>query len=194
MTCIVGIQHDQGVTIGGDSAATDEATISVRADMKVFTSGPYLFGFCGSFRMGQLLHYTLECPVPPDDPGELEQFMATTFVNAVRFCLSNGGVAAHHNNVETGGTFLVAVKGQLFCVEDDYQVARETVGYAAIGSGSHVAYGSLHTSADYDLTPDERVTAALRAATDLTPFVRAPFIVLTQPAPSVPAAPRSGRR
>jgi len=65
MTCIVGIQHDGRVYIGGDSAGVAGYSITSRADAKVFTVGPYVMGFTSSFRMGQLLRYGLKAPKPP---------------------------------------------------------------------------------------------------------------------------------
>lgn len=179
MTCIVGIEHDGGVTIGADSAASDGWSLRSRADTKLFQNGPYLMGFCGSFRMGQLLRYALAAPALPDDTSDLEEHMVITFVDAVRDCLTAGGVAYSKNGTETGGTFLVGVAGQLFQIEDDYQVARNLSGFDACGSGAEVALGSLHTSDQYDLSATQRITMALKAAADLTAFVSAPFAVKT---------------
>ncbi|XVV11230.1 hypothetical protein ACQP2X_41330 [Actinoplanes sp. CA-131856] len=59
MTCIVGITDGTTVTIGGDSAGSDGWHVAVRSDSKVFQVGPYLMGFTTSYRMGQLLRYSL---------------------------------------------------------------------------------------------------------------------------------------
>lgn len=177
MTCVVGIQHENGVTIGADSAGSDGWSITSRADTKLFRNGPYLFGFCGSFRMGQLLHYALTPPKPP--LSGLERHMSTRFVDSVRECLFVGGYAQRKNEVEQGGTFLVAAAGELFCIQDDFQVARQRMGFDAIGSGEEVALGSLHTTNGYDFPPRQRVLMALQAATDLTTFVTGPFTVRT---------------
>ena len=53
-------------------------------------------------------------------------------------------------------------------------------GYAAVGSGAELALGSLHTSSSFDLTPKQRVKAALHAAARYNPFVGAPFTIRTQ--------------
>ena len=66
-------------------------------------------GFTTSFRMGQLLRYSLKPPRRhPDD--EINQFMVVTFTNAVRECLKAGGYASKKDDVESAGTFLVAIK------------------------------------------------------------------------------------
>lgn len=154
MTCIVGIEHD-GVTLGADSAASDGWTITSRADTKLFRNGDYLFGFCGSFRMGQLLHYAFD---PPPVPSRgVERFMVTTFIDAVRTCLLEGGFAEKRKSgPETGGTFLVGAAGRLWQVEDDYQVARDAHGFDSIGSGAEVALGSPARSCHRSSGPAQR--------------------------------------
>src|SRR4051812_42965869 len=111
MTAIVGLVHDGTVHIGGDSAGGGGYSLTIRADAKVFTNGPYVMGFTSSFRMGQLLHHALK---PPEPDGDLEAFMTTTFIDAVRECLKTGGWAAKENEREEGGVFLVGVHGRLF--------------------------------------------------------------------------------
>ena len=180
MTCIVGIVHDGEVIIGGDSAGSDGHMVIQRADSKVFTVGPYVLGFTSSFRMGQLLRYRLDVEAP--DTWDVDRYMATTFVDAVRECLKAGGWARTTDSdpddkepggSEAGGTFLVGIHGHLYQIEDDYQVGIASDGYDACGSGYMVALGSLYATAGRD--PHERVRLALEAAAHVTPFVRAPF-------------------
>ena len=74
MTCIVGLVHEGVVYIGGDSAGVAGLSLTVRADEKVFQNGEFLMGFTTSFRMGQLLRYSLKppCSYPDDD---INQYM-----------------------------------------------------------------------------------------------------------------------
>lgn len=62
MTCIVGIADGKKVWIGGDSQGTAGHALTIRADTKVFVKDPMVFGFCGSYRMGQLLRHSLSLP------------------------------------------------------------------------------------------------------------------------------------
>ncbi|HEX6869586.1 MAG TPA: hypothetical protein VF163_00685 [Micromonosporaceae bacterium] len=178
MTAIVGLVQDGGVYLGGDSAGVSGYSLTVRADTKVYHNGPYLFGFTTSFRMGQLIHHAL---VPPKPKGALEKFMSTTFVDAVRACLKDGGWARREAEREEGGTFLVGVRGRLFIVHDDYQVGQAADGYAAVGCGDQIALGALYATADTGMRPRKRVKLALRAAQRFSAGVRAPFICLSQP-------------
>ena len=74
MTCIVGLVHEGVVYIGGDSAGVARLSLTVRADEKVFRNSDFLMGFTTSFRMGQLLRYSLKPPRrhPADD---INQYM-----------------------------------------------------------------------------------------------------------------------
>jgi len=184
VTAIVGLAHGGTVYLGGDSAGVDGYDMRVRADTKVFRNGPYLFGFTTSFRMGQLLHYSL---TPPAPTGDVHRFMATKFVDAVRECLKAGGWSRKDSDREEGGTFLVGVAGRLFCVYSDYQIGEGVDGYMAAGCGDQAAMGSLHATAALRVAPKRRVVMALEAAERFSAGVRSPFHTLTLSAPRKPS-------
>jgi ATP-dependent protease HslVU (ClpYQ) peptidase subunit len=173
MTAIVGLVHSGSVYIGGDSAGVSGMSLTVRADAKVFRKNRYLFGFTTSFRMGQLIRYSMKLPKPT---GNLDAFMSTAFIDALRDCLKTGGWASKENDREEGGTFLVGVKGRLFAVYDDYQVAKSADGFAAVGCGDEIALGALFATANAGLSPRRRVKRALAAAERFSAGVRGPFV------------------
>lgn len=175
MTCIAAVAHEGKVYMGGDSAGVGGWDLTVRADAKVFRNGPFVFGFTSSFRMGQLLRHALAAPRPE---GNLERFMCTTFVDAVRECLQAGGYAATRNGTESGGTFLVGVQGRLFQVDSDYQVGESRDAYDAVGCGSGYALGVLHLASRQQLDPRGRVRLALDAAAHHSAGVRGPFRIV----------------
>jgi hypothetical protein len=123
------------------------------------------------------------------DGSDLDRFMATTSVDAVRACLKAGGWAKKDNDREEGGTFLVGVAGRLFTIEDDYQVGASADGYAAVGCGSEIALGALFATARTRMAPERRIVVALQAAERFSAGVRGPFICLSQDtgAPVIPA-------
>lgn len=183
MTCIVGIEHEYGVLLGADSAGVAGYTITVRADEKVFTVGPYVMGFTGSFRMGQLLRYHLEPPVPgPDDLADMDRFIATKFIDAVRHTLKEGGFTRLDNSQEEGGTFLLGIAGLLYYIGEDFQFGRATHGFQAVGAGDEFALGSLHTTASSGRSAWDRAELALSAAAALCGYVVPPFNILDIPA------------
>jgi len=164
VTCIVGLEHDGTVIIGGDAAAVEDTRITRYTEPKVFTVGEYLIGYCDSFRMGQLLQYRLKVPkqMVDDDMSH----MCTVFVDACRKLFHQGGFAKSSDNEDSGGVFLVGYRGALYCIDEDYHVGR-----------SMLALGSLaSTQGD----PAARVEMALRAAALHSTSVCEPFTVLTQ--------------
>lgn len=179
LTCIVGIVDKGIVSIGGDSAGVAGYSLTVRKDAKVFSTGDYLIGGTTSFRMLQLLHYAFVPPVY-EQGTNLERFMATTFVDAVRDCLKSGGYAQKSSEQESGGTFLVGCYGHLFCVYDNYQVAESASNYDACGCGSDVALGALYATSLSRMSPEKRLIVALRAAQVHNAAVREPFVIAHQ--------------
>jgi ATP-dependent protease HslVU (ClpYQ) peptidase subunit len=172
MTCIVGLVANGKVHIGADSAGVSGWSLSIRSDRKVFKNGPLLIGFTTSFRMGQLLQYSLKPPVRHPDRAIME-FMVVDFVDAVRNCLKIGGFARRENEVENAGQFLVGYEGRLFSIDSDYQVNETVDGYAACGCGNEIALGAIF--ATNHLPPDERLRIALEAAERFSAGVRGPF-------------------
>jgi ATP-dependent protease HslVU (ClpYQ) peptidase subunit len=178
MTCIVGVEHSGGVTIGGDSAGVAGYSLTVRADQKVWRAGEFVFGFTSSFRMGQLLRYNLEAPRPPAasaSQADRDRWMTTEWIDAVRKVLKNGGFAEVENNVERGGLFLVGWRGSLYVIGGDFQVGRPWRGEAAVGCGDHLALGALYCARG---KPRTRVRRALEAAVLHSAGVAPPFRIV----------------
>jgi len=176
MTCIVGVVYGQHVWIGGDSAGADVYhTIYTRTDPKVFRKGEMAFGFTTSFRMGQLIRYKMDVPLDPLHNAKLDvhKYLAVDFMDALRKCLKDGGFAEKDKEAETGGTFMLGLRGQLYTVESDYQFAQVEQPYAAVGSGAAIARGALYATAD--LMPEDRIRIALEAAAEHNYTVRPPF-------------------
>jgi len=173
MTCIVGFTDGTSVTVGGDSAGVGGYDLTVRADEKVFELGEFVFGFTTSFRMGQLLRYNF---TPPKfhEGQEIFSYMVTSFIEALRPVLRNGGFAKVNNGVEEGGTFLVGVRGKLFRIDNDFQVGQSVEPFEAVGCGAQIALGAMFAS---ELAAEQRILRALQAAERFSAGVRGPFVV-----------------
>lgn len=176
MTCIVGLVGADRIYIGADSAGTDsQMGQTIRRDGKLFQNGPYLIGFSGSYRVGQLIQYAgLPEPAQNDD---LPRFMVTTFIESVRQILKAGGVAQKKEEVESGGFFLVAIRGRLFNIASDYQVGESADPFDATGSGERSALGAMYAMKDATLGPTVKITTALEAAERYHAAVRRPFVI-----------------
>lgn len=173
MTCIVGIEHNGKVLIGGDSAGVAGYSLTVRADEKVFESGEFVFGFTSSFRMGQLLRYKLSPPPFPENP-DLDSFMATAFVDAIRQVMRDGGYMEVHDGAQRGGTFLVGIRGRLYTISSDFQIGRTLAGYNAVGCGDDLAMGALYATRT-SKSARNRAQTALEAAAEFSAGVVGPF-------------------
>jgi ATP-dependent protease HslVU (ClpYQ) peptidase subunit len=181
MTCVIGlVEHDGTIYFGADSAVSGSYQLTIQKDQKVFFVEDFLIGCTGSARMRQLLHHAL---VPPKyTPGhDVEKYIVTAFVDAVRKCLKDGGFAQKEEEQEKGGDFLVGFRGRLFYIDSDYQLIEPLDGYGAIGSGDDVALGVLFATRDLDMLPQQRIELALKAAEHHTTEVRAPFTLLQYP-------------
>ena len=181
MTCCVGIEHDGGVLLGADSAGTAGWSQTIRSDAKAFVNGPFGMAYTSSFRMGQLLRYKLNPPEPTkSDLKDLDRFIATTFIDAVRETFNENGYGKVDSNVERGGSFLVGIAGRLYTIDSDYQFGRAVCGFDSVGCGSDLALGSLHTTSRYSIPPRERAQLALEAAAALSAGVAGPFVFVEQ--------------
>ena len=160
--------------MGADSVGVNTTTLvaNVRADEKVFINGPYMIGFTTSYRMGQLLQYSLKRINHPKDMDNHE-FMVTKFIPAVRVVFSDGGFSS-------GGDFLVGYRGELFQIAADYQVGIPADSFAAVGCGEGICCGSLHSTQRYKIKAEDRILLALEAAERFSAGVRGPFIIKRQ--------------
>lgn len=174
MTCVVGFVENGIVYLGADSQGTGGNSKVTRLDKKVFHRGPFVLGFTSSFRMGQLLQYSLHVPEHPKGMDD-HQFMSTIFIDAVRKCLSDGGFARTDSGVESAGNFLAGYNGVLYQVESDFQVGISAEPYDAVGCGSDLALGAMHATLDCDGEPYARLEAALEASAKFSSGVGPPF-------------------
>jgi len=173
MTCIVAITHNSKVLMGADSAGVAGQSLTIRRDTKVFEKANMLIGCTTSFRMIQLLRFSLVVPKRHPDV-DVYEYMCTDFIDAVRNTFRSGGFLTKEHEAEWGGQFLVGYEGRLFFVDTDYQVGECYDGFNACGSGAEIAKGSLFESAA-NPKPRDRLEAALTAAAHFCAGVRAPF-------------------
>lgn len=173
MTSIVGISRDGVVYIGGDSCGSDFYSCMQVTSPKVFITGEFLFGCCGSFRMIDLLRYSLQ--VERQENGQTDDaFIRTVFISSVRKLFKENGFL-YEDKRDRGGNFLLGYRGVLYEVQDDFSVLNPPDWGHAVGSGEQPARGSLFTTRD-DWDCHRRLILALEAAEATTPSVRGPFL------------------
>ena len=182
MTCIVGITWKKKVYIGGDSCGSGGGSYGLFGQTKVFKveteEVELLIGGCGSYRMIDLLTYELKEHIIRSHPEDTDdKFIRTGFVEAVRACLKEGGLAHIEDNVEEGGNFLIGYHGRLYEMQPDYSVLNCPEWGYAVGSGEDVARGSLWTTQKQKNDPEGRIITSLEAAEAVICSVRGPMYV-----------------
>jgi ATP-dependent protease HslVU (ClpYQ) peptidase subunit len=177
VTCIAALIDKGRVYMAADSAGTGGWTQNIRADGKMFAvSDDMLMGVCGSFRVRDLIKYKL--PGLRYDPkqADVSHFIVTDLVEAIRQTLRDGGACHSENGIdEFDGAVLVAFRGKLFEIDNDFQVAEQTAPYHAVGSGADIAQGSLHTTHGLKMSPRKRLERAMVASERFNAGVRGPF-------------------
>ena len=184
MTCIIGFADRKNNVswIGGDSLGSNGYTKSTEMPSKVFRNDVFnnvLIGGTTTFRHLDLLKYSdgLFSEIEWYKGTEVDhKFMVTKFVPRVISLFKDGIVSETETN--KGGNFIVATPGKIFEVQDDYSVLEPELGMCAVGCGEDVAMGSLLTTKDFDMSPEERVIKALEAAERYCCGVQRPFHIL----------------
>ena len=157
MTCIVGIEFDGHVLLGGDIQGTGRNNKIIHTQPKVFNKKGVIFGFTTSYRFGQILEHSLQDPVVPENEKDVYRWLITVLIPDIRHALKDAGY-------DTGGNCLIGVKGQLWELQNDFSVLRSVRGYAAVGSGSEYAIGSLFTSVEAKPKTSEDFKLAIKLA------------------------------
>lgn len=178
MTCIVGLVENGTVYIGSDSAGVSGFDLRIRQDDKVFVKNGMAFGFTDSFRMGQILRYSFS--IPDHDPRKDDyEYLCTDFIDALIRCFKEKGYAMIKDNEVFGGTFLIGYKGNLYRVENDFQVGKVKQRYDSCGCGENYALGALRVLEESSKEPVAIVEYALSVAEYFSAGVRAPFKVVS---------------
>lgn len=177
MTCIVGAAHKGIVYIGADSCGSGGGVQETVVNPKVFKVQDFVIGCTTSFRMIDILSYSIKFP---DVDKDLDSYMRTKFVSELIKAFKDNGFRKEKEGVLSGGTFLVGLKGRLFTIQDDFSVLSVEKYGASVGCGLKAARGSLHSTFEYlKSEPKERVMLALKAAESISTGVRGPFKILT---------------
>lgn len=180
MSCIVGLVHEGKVYLGGDSAGSDGFTINGYRAPKVWKQGEFVIGVCGRYVPMQLLRESFAPPAFKEGQSA-DKYMITEFLPAYRKLMQEWGYGKKEAKNEscgedTGTGVLVGVRGRLFRIESEFQVLEPIHEYAADGSGTYHAMGSLYSTEGKE--PRERITEALKAAEYFVCTVRSPFVIV----------------
>lgn len=176
MTAIVGLVDKGTVYIGGDSASVEPEIMMVHSvkGEKVFINGSFVYGFCKSFRAGQVLRYSF---VPPKHPPKMDtvKYLSTLFTDKLRKTYEKSGYGGNDDEGDIGGCFILGYDGRLFIMYEDYNISEPADGFAAVGCADMACLGSLYSTKDKH--PLIRIHTALTAAEHFSGGVRGPWTI-----------------
>lgn len=177
MTCIVGLEYDGKVYMGGDSAAVANSNLQLSNTPKVFKKQKLLIGYTWSFRMGQIIQYAKAFPKIKEYPDNYE-YLVKSFVPFIRGLFKEAGWLKIENSRDEGGQFLIGIRGQLFEINSDFSVLKMIDDFNAVGSGAYYALGALRIlKHNTDKEPTIKVGLALEAAAYFSTSVSSPFVI-----------------
>lgn len=102
--------------------------------------------------------------------------MVTKFIPKVVKLFKQGIISSPET--ERGGNFIVATPGRVFEIQSDYSVLEPELGICSVGCGEEVAMGSLLTTMQMDMKPEDKIVMALKAAEQCCCGVQRPFRIL----------------
>lgn len=179
MTCVVGTKSRSGVIIAADSLGSAGWDCEVRRDPKVGRVKEYVFGYCGSFRLGQVLLYDFDPPIPPKRKApDVYRFLVSEFIPVLREECNRAGLLHKDDNVEglENSSFLIGIYSNLFYVEGDFQVGWPHHPYASVGCGAPYALGAMYAGYKAKKRGEDLLMLGLVAAETYSNGVRSPFI------------------
>ncbi len=149
----------------------------IRATPKVFKRGEFIYGCTNSFRMADILRHTFK---EPPIKGDLLKYMTTTYVDKLfkTFDKAHYKLTEEGEDANNGPVYLLGLRGRLFTIFGDWQVAELNRNYDAIGCGGPYALGAMFVLNKADMTAEEKVTAALKASSQFSTIYE-PFNILS---------------
>lgn len=184
MSCIIGFtDHKNNVSwMGCDSLGSNGYTKATELSSKAFRNEIFknvLIGGTTTFRHLDLLRYSDELFDEIDRYKNTEidhKFMVTKFIPKVIRLFKDGII--DETETKRGGNFIVATPDRLFEIQPDYSVLEPELGICAVGCGEDVAMGSLITTKDLDMSPQDKIIKALEAAEQYCCGVQRPFRII----------------
>lgn len=184
MTTIVGVQGSGWAVIAGDSRVSTDRVYSLADTGKVVNHGEIVIASCGDLRGVNLLAHAFK---PPAINGstDMDEWITMKFIPALRKCYELHGYEKKENEVvSTENEILVAARGIIYEIGDDYSWIRDRTGLYGLGSGGDIALGALAIlNAHVADTPEEAAqlaSLAVEVASRFDPATGRPVSSLIQ--------------
>ena len=175
MTTVIAIQFDDGVEMIADSQINSSGQPYFHPDMvKIVVKGKYLIGIAGRVVALQAIQNSWTPPALGAHKDSIYNFIITKVIPSLKTFIHDAKIFSDKERDDDDDLFsiLIAIKGELFEIDQDYAVSRREDGLYAIGSGSGYALGALLAGASG--------IDAMNIAESLDVNTSAPFITLRQ--------------
>jgi hypothetical protein len=164
--------------MGGDSAinSSDSWLQATSMHPKIWKDGSILVDVGGKQRISQLLQIFRA----PAIIGDAFDYLQKDYLPKMIAYLDGHRVIKTDNEdgmISMDATILIGVAGRIFKIDSGFAIT-EYPEYAAIGANNEVALGSLYSSGNHGVHPENRINEALHAVLDHCASVREPFTIL----------------
>lgn len=175
MTTIIGLEYDDSCFLVADSRTTDDGgKIYTHPQMqKISEVGPYLIAGSGETLPCDIAQNIWDPPIPSKEEAKnLYRFMIVKAMPSLRKCMIENGHNFDEDTKETRFNFLIALRGEIFDIDQWLSVSKSEDGVYGVGSGSDYAMGAIYAGAD--------AYQAMEIASKITAYTAPPYISKTQ--------------
>jgi ATP-dependent protease HslVU (ClpYQ) peptidase subunit len=144
MTTLAAIQGPEWVVIGADSMSTSDDGFAVAIpDGKVFKNNSVVFAGAGSVRGINIIEH--DFTPPPINTKDLDKYITRQLIPAMRRTFIEAGYEFTKDAaaVENDNVWLIAVRNQVYRVNEDYSWERSSDNFYVAGSGERFALGAI---------------------------------------------------
>lgn len=189
MTCVVALKDEETrrIYMAADSIGmcTDTYEKYIIKDPKIFYKNDknghrMLFGYSGSFRVGQVLKSELKIPtVLNTHPMD---YLIKKLIPNMQDILESHKVSINEEtpNSETL-SLLITIKDRIFSIENNWSIIESTENYASVGIAGKFAMGYLYATEDTDIPASARIYNSVEAATKFSAASSMPCHVIDNP-------------
>lgn len=163
MTTLAAIQGESWVVIGADTQVSDDSGFKMQlAASKIFKNGCALIAGAGSMRGINILQFGWTAP--KYSGKTIEHYLTQQFIPSMRaiFIESGYDIKTAADAATCDNVFIVAIKGKLFAIDEDYSWEHCNKGLYVAGSGSHFALGALDAFGAKKVKTPEQAQSVIR--------------------------------
>ena len=174
MTTVIAVKHPKGITFAADTQATGDGGDIYRV-VKFQEVGPFIIGGAGDCAPLDIAIYLWKPPTPTAiDMKNLLRFVIVKVVPSLKKVFKENGYEynSEPSADQSGLTLIIAIHGEIFVIEKEFDVSVPQFNVAGIGSGAAYAIGAIRTGASVD--------NAMEVAAENDVNTSAPFMYLEQ--------------